>query len=37
MVEEGGEDVAPEGVGLWGKVLRDVAMLQPPADDIAVL
>ena len=37
MVEEGGEEVAQEGVGRWGQMLRDVAVPQPPADDVAVL
>ena len=37
MVEEGGEEVAQEVVGRWGQMLRDVAVPQPPADDVAVL
>ena len=37
VVEEGGEEVAQEGVGLRGQTLRDVAVPQPPANDVAVL
>ena len=37
MVEEGGEMVAQERVGIRCQRLRDVAAPQPPANDVAVL